>query len=344
MKVLYLVPNFDIPRQKGLARYSYEIYKRIRNKVDVEVIEVYKEKSYLKKICNVFLLSQIKQFLSGADVIHALIPEPGFLFKLFSKIKKAKTIVTYHDTFPLKYSEELKYRFKEILKLYILFTWKLASKADFVVANSTQTAEEINKIFGRKADIIIPPGIDKRFRPKKVKKDKITLGFFANFSYRKGLDKAVEVFKIVKQKYDVKLIIAGGSLKSLYQREFNLFELTKGLKDVEILGEVPEEKIVDLYNSFDFYLFPSLIEGFGIPIIESMACGVPVLVFEWAKIPKEVTVKAIKCKDVKDMAEKIMYLIENRDEYLKIRREGIKYAKKFDWDKSAKMYLELYEK
>ncbi len=341
MKVLFVVPSLNVSKFKGLARYSYEIYKRLKDRIDIEVFEVYEpRKNYFSNLTTV----PLRQLLSRADVIHSLVPENGIFLWLISKIKNVRSIVTFHDIIPLEFPEELKFKFKEIVKLYTIFTWKNASKANIVVAQSSQTAEDVRRIFGRKVDVIIPPGIDKKFKPKKVKKDKITLGFFANYSYRKGLDKAIEVFKIVKQKYDVKLIIAGGKLQTVYQRQFNPFELTKGLKDVEILGEVPEEKVVDLYNSFDFYLFPSLVEGFGIPILEAQACGIPTLVFEWAKIPKEVTEKAIKCKDVKDMAEKIMYLIENRYEYLKIRREGIKYAKKFDWDKSAKMYLELYEK
>ena len=340
MKVLYVVPSFNISKFKGLARYSYEIYRRLKYKIDIEVFEVYKKN---QNFFLTFTKVPFKQILSKVNIIHALIPELGSFLWLLSKIRNIKSIVTFHDIFPFEFEEGTKSIFSGVEKLYATFMWKNASKANVVVAQSSQTAKDIRRIFGRKADAIIPPGIDKKFKPKKVKKDKITLGFFANYSYRKGLDKAVEVFKIVKQKYDVKLIIAGGKPHSFYLKFFNPFELTKGLKDVEILGEISEEKIVDLYNSFDFYLFPSLVEGFGIPLLEAQACGIPTLVFEWAKIPKEVTEKAIKCKDVKDMAEKIMYLIENKDEYLKIRREGMKYAKKFDWDKSAKMYLELYE-
>ncbi|MEM0480614.1 MAG: glycosyltransferase family 4 protein [Candidatus Aenigmatarchaeota archaeon] len=339
MDLLLVVPSFNVEKFKGLARYSLELYKRIKNKIDVEVYQVYEpKKDYLANLSKV----PLKQLLSKAKVIHSTVPESGAFLGYISKLRSKKTIVTFHDLIPLKDAVKLKFRFQEFIKLYTTFMWKNATKSNIVVAQSSQTAQEVEKVFKRKVDYIIPPGVDKKFKPKKVKKEKITLGFFANFSYRKGLDKAIEVFKIVKKKYDVKLIIAGGELQTLYQRQFNVYELTKGLKDVEIVGYVPEEKIVDLYNSFDFYLFPSISEGFGIPILEAQACGIPTLVFEWARIPKEVIEKAIKCKDVNDMAKKIMHLIENKEEYEKIRREGMKYSKKFDWDKSAKKYLDIY--
>ena len=100
---------------------------------------------------------------------------------------------------------------------------------------------------------------------------------------------------------------------------------------------------MDLYNSFDFYLFPSLCEGFGIPILEAQACGVPTLIFKYAEIPEESSKVAIKCESVEDMANKILYLIENREEYIKISREGKKYARQFTWDKFVEKHVEIYE-
>lgn len=175
-----------------------------------------------------------------------------------------------------------------------------------------------------------------------AKKEKITLGFFANFSYRKGADKAVEVFKLVKKKIDCKLILAGGHLATIYQRQFDVNEIAKGMKDVEILGHVPDEKVVELYNSFDFFLFPSIYEGFGLPILEAQKCGIPTLVFSWAKIADEAKKKAIECSSVEDMANKIVNLAENKEEYERIRKEGIEYASKFTWKNFVKGYIDIY--
>jgi len=341
MKILLTVPSFDVPKYKGLAKVSLELYNGLINKgFDIDVIEVHKQKkNYLKNLTTV----PAKQLLSKADLIHAVTPESGTFLGLIKKFKKVKTIVTFHDLIPLKLAEELNFKFKKFVWYYTYFMWRNALKTDVVIAVSSQTAEDVKNFFGRKVDYIINPGVDERFRPLDVKKDKITLGFFANFSYRKGVDKAIEVFKLVKKKVDCKLILAGGELQTVYQRQFDVRKLIEGLEDVEVLGYIPDEKVVELYNSFDFYLLPSVCEGFGIPILEAQACGVPTLVFSWAQIPEETKAKAVQCKDVKEMAERILYLIENREEYKRVSKEGIEYAKRFSWKNFVEAHIKVYE-
>jgi len=214
----------------------------------------------------------LKELRTNASIVHAVTPESGTFFGLIKKIRKIKTVVTFHDFIPIRMADELKFKFAHLVKLYTTFMWKNACYSDKVVAVSEQTAEDLKKFFGRKADAVINPGVDERFRPLSVKKDKLTLGFFANFSYRKNVKFAIDTFKILKEKVDCKLILAGGELQTVYQRQYNVRELVKGLKDVEIIGYVPDDKVVELYNSFDFFIFPSVYEGFGIPILEAQAC------------------------------------------------------------------------
>ena len=341
MEVLLVVPSLNVPSFKGLAKVSLELYNGLKDRFDVEVLVVHGEKkNYLNNLTKI----PLKEMLSKAKIIHCTTPESATFLPLIKKIKNVKTVVTFHDFIPLKLSEKLKFKFSDFVKLYTLFMWKNSVNVDFVTAVSSKTAMEIIKFFRKPKNLaVINPGVDDKFKPMRVKKDKITLGFFANFSYRKGVDKAIEVFKIVKKKYDVKLILAGGELQTVYQRQFNVREMIKGLKDVEIMGYIPDKDVVKLYNSFDFYLFPSIEEGFGIPILEAQKCGIPVLTFEWADIPEETKAKTIQCKDVEDMARKIMYLIENKDEYRKISDEGRKYASKFTWKNFVENHIKVYE-
>jgi glycosyltransferase involved in cell wall biosynthesis len=341
MMILLVVPSFNIPAFKGLAKVSFELYNGLKNRFDVEVLEVYgKKKNYLSNLTIV----PLKELQSKADIVHSLVPESGAFLGLIKKLRDKKTVVTFYDLTPIKLSGKLKFRFSELVRFYTLFMWKNSLNADVIISVSSQTKKEVMKYLGKpRKQRVINPGVDERFKPMKLKRDKITLGFFANFSYKKGVDKAIEVFKIVKKKYDVKLILAGGELQTVYQRQFNVREMIKGLKDVEIMGYIPDKDVVKLYNSFDFYLFPSIEEGFGIPILEAQKCGVPVLTFEWANIPEETKAKTIQCKDVEDMARKIMYLIENKDEYRKISEKGRKYASKFTWKNFVENHIKVYE-
>jgi len=341
MKILLVVPSLNVPSYKGLAKVSLELLEGLKKKgIEVEIYEVHKEKkNYFKTLT----LVPLKELLAKVSIIHSTVPELGTFFRLIKKFKNVKTVVTFHDFIPLRLAEELSFKFQSLVKLYTIFMWKNACWSDKVIAVSKQTADDLKKFFGREVDAIIPPGVDEKFKPIQIKKEKLTLGFFANFSYRKNVKFAIDTFKILKKKIDCKLIIAGGKLQTIYQRQYDVKKLIKNLKDVEVLGYIPDEKVVELYNSFDFFIFPSIYEGFGIPILEAQACGIPTLVLENAKIPPEVTEKAIKCSSPEDASNKILELWNDCKEYEKIRKEGIKHAKKFSWESFVESYIKVYE-
>lgn len=332
MKILLTVPSLDVSSFKGIARISLELIERLKNKVELEIFEVYKPtKNYFKNLT----VTPLKQFLSRTQLVHGTCPEVCSFTPFFKK----RTVVTWHDFFPL--TEKIK--FQEFAKLYTTFMWGLSAKhSSIVVANSSLTAQQLERVFKRRV-LVVNPGVDSRFKPLRVKKEKVALGFFANFSRRKRVDVAVEVFKKLREKIDCKLILAGGELQTFYQFQFDVPKLIEGLPDVEVKGYVPDEKVPLLYNSFDFYLFPSEVEGFGIPILEAQACGIPVFIMENARIPEETSKFTIKCKNAEDMAKKILELLDNRKEYLKIRRKARKYARGFTWENFADRYLEIYE-
>ncbi len=335
MKVLLVVPSLDILQFKGLARVSLELVKGLDKYVDLEVVEVHKPRNnHLRHLTSI----PIREITSKADICHSAVPESGAI----ALFKRKRMVTTFHDLTPLKLAEKLDYRNKYILKAYVLLMWNLASKSEAVLCDSTQTALEVEKNFNCKPTVI-NLGVDKKFKSIHIKKEKPTLEFFANFSYRKRVNIAIEVFKKLKRKIDCKLIIAGGNLNSMFQRNFNVTKMKEGLSDIEVLGYVPEDDIVKLYNSFDFFLFPSLFEGFGLPILEAQKCGVPVLIKRNAMIPREVRQATIECDSADEMAEKILYLLNNKDEYRKISIQSQRYASKFTWQRFIKQHLAIYE-
>ena len=117
-----------------------------------------------------------------------------------------------------------------------------------------------------------------------------------------------------------------------------------GLEDrVELRRPVPEEELVETYNSFSMLAMTSFQEGFGLPIIEAQACGVPVLTVEGAMIPEEVTRATVKCKDLQDMAEWMDRLQNDDEERKRIVAEGIAHAGTFALERMAEMTVSTYE-
>ncbi len=341
MKILLVVPSLNVPIFKGLARHSLELVKGLEKIVDLEIYEVHNPtRNYLKNMKYLKNLTTIpfKQLISKADICHVTSPESG----LIALLKRKNMIVTFHDFMPLNL-EILDFKNKLLFKTYITLTWNLAAKAGNIICISTQTAKELKYYFKRDS-IVINPYINEKFKPLHINKKKTTIGFFANFSKRKRVNIAIDTFKILKNKVDCKLILAGGYLNSTFQINFNVEEMVEGLNDVEVLGHIPENAIVKLYNSFDFFIFPSIFEGFGLPILEAQKCGVPTFIMRDAIIPKEARKLAIECTSPNDMAIKILNLINNKVEYRKISYRSRLYANTFGPERFIKQHLSAYEK
>ena len=160
-------------------------------------------------------------------------------------------MTTFHDLIPILAFEEMRFKFSRLIPLYTKFTWKLSGAARRIIANSTQTKEELIEELGiepGKIDVI-PLGVDQRFRcaGNRIGHTSTTTSFFGNFTYRKGAHVAVKVFREVSQKIDLRLILAGGRIRTLYQRHFDLKKLIKGLRNVQVIEHVPDEDLVKLY-------------------------------------------------------------------------------------------------
>ncbi|MEM3405997.1 MAG: glycosyltransferase [Candidatus Pacearchaeota archaeon] len=338
-RILIVTSSLDIEWMKGFARFTNEMIKILKSKYDIEVCEINRNRK--KEYFRCFLDIPLIEFKSKAKVIVSITPE-GAIFTSF--IPGKKTIVTFHDFFHL--SAKYKNIFGEIIgKIFMWLAYKFSSCNYILVSNSSQTANELKMLFGKESEVI-NQGVDiNRFKPLKFKKlkESIKLGFLSNFSYRKGADIAVEIYNKLKNKINCQLILAGGKLENSLQIQFEFQNLLND-KNVKILGRIPDKDVPKLYNSFDFFLFPSRAEGFGLPILEAAACGIPVFTLKSAHIPEEVKKASIVCKDEDEIVEKIIELSKNKKLYDKIRFEKMKYARKFTWDKCVNEYDKLIQK
>jgi glycosyltransferase involved in cell wall biosynthesis len=111
------------------------------------------------------------------------------------------------------------------------------------------------------------------------------------------------------------------------------------------LGYVPDDLLPNLYSEAAAFIFPSLYEGFGLPILEAMACGCPTLSSNLASLP-EIGGKAAHFFDpleISDMAESIKKVCEDSEYQQNLARRGIKHAKNFKWESSTKKHMDLFE-
>ena len=117
-------------------------------------------------------------------------------------------------------------------------------------------------------------------------------------------------------------------------------------EDVVILGYVPNEDIIKFYNIAKLFVFPSLYEGFGLPPLEAMACGCPVITSNISSLPEIVGNAGVLMDpyDPDDLSRKMYQILINKTLQNDLQKKGLKQAKKFSWEKSAHETWKIYEK
>ncbi len=277
--------------------------------------------------------------------------------------KSLKTVVTIHDLafkiFPEYFPK------KDLIKLNRLSDLAIEN-ADHLVAVSEATKNDILKFYPQISEekiSVIHHGFDSELFSKKITKeesDSILLKFkIKNLKFilyvgaiqpRKNLDVLISAFEKIKEKStnqqtELKLVIAGAPAWQ-YEDTLKKIKESKFAKDIIITGTISFEKLPALYQNASVFVFPSLYEGFGIPVLEAMASGVPVVLANNSSLPEVAGDGAIyfKTDDSANLAECIEQVMS--DEKLKIDmiQKGLKRAANFSWENSTEQLLDILSK
>ena len=116
--------------------------------------------------------------------------------------------------------------------------------------------------------------------------------------------------------------------------------------DIRFIGFVPDEDMAALYSAADAFLFPTLYEGFGIPVIEAQSCGTPVLTSNVSSLPEVGGDAAVYVDpyDVEDICDGIVKITGDASLAQELRQKGCENAKRFSWEKSAEILREVIER
>ncbi len=382
LKVCLSTADFPPFVDGGLARYSFELFTALQNLgLDVTLITPVPTKkfNYIEpniiafylpffdsKVMKypVFNLMSLKyKIRKNFDIIHGISTQHEIGF---SRIATNNLILTVHNTFAqqldMSYSNHgidapLRRGF-----YYYMCIWEKIScySARKIVAISNGTAESLMKSYKipREKINIIYNGIDtKKFSgsyeiPRKygLKDCKEYILFVGRIVPRKGLEYLLQAFKIIaKDKQNLNLLIIGNIGDEVYYRE--LIQLSKLLEiydKVKILENVPDEDLPAFYHSSLFFVFPSLVEGFGLVCLEAMACGKAVIASNIAGVNEVVidqeTGLLVSPKDPIGIADAMQILLGDEKLRKRMENEALKRVKLFSWEKTAKAVYECYKR
>src|SRR3989344_2092852 len=280
------------------------------------------------------------------DVYHLSIPE------------NIKTIITIYDIIPLLFPKQYfqnrkaedwyRQRFSEIKKVAKIITISKASKKDII---------KILKIPEEKVEVIYG-GIDEKFKiieDEKVteilNKYKITHPYIltiSTHSFHKNIPRIFQAFKeyIISEKDENLTLTVVCKLTSNEEKDWKrqLRELDIE-KKVVLTNFVEDNDLPAIYNGAEVFLFPSLYEGLGLPVLEAMACGVPVITSYASSLPEVGGdgAKYVNPENVTEIKNAISEILENKDLKSVMIKRGFEHTKKFSWKKAAKETLKVYE-
>ena|GEM_PF-976846 len=268
-----------------------------------------------------------------------------------------RLVVTVHDLIPLLFPaqtpEPLRRRWEEMLRFL--------PRADAVVAVSRTTARDLARALRERGQSlkelrVIPQGVDLgRFRPHRPEKD---IALFRNRhrlppryilyvsggDFRKNhpllLEAFVRFLRFCPESAGWYLVLAGPGIE-VYR---SLVEGTPWEGRILFLGFFPEEEVPLLYAAASLFAFPSLYEGFGLPLLEAMASGVPVVASRAGALPELAGDAALLLPpgDPQTWAETFCLLAQHEEERLLWREKGLRRAALFTWQRTAEGHHRLY--
>ncbi|MBT3190863.1 MAG: glycosyltransferase family 4 protein [Anaerolineae bacterium] len=164
-----------------------------------------------------------------------------------------------------------------------------------------------------------------------------------SLSPRKNISRILAAFDVVKDNISHDIVITGG--QSWGRNELAQYKNTELSKRIHILGTIPYEEMPGLYSLADFTLFPSLLEGFGLPVLESFRCDCPILTSDITSLP-EVAGDAAYLVDPYSIDEIATGMIRLGTDFALRQRlivKGREQAKKFSWERTAQTILDKLE-
>lgn len=331
--------QFDYDKYSSRERYMPELFKNLKKLNDqTDKIEI-KQMPFIGRAFSISIKLLFKD-VSSYNIIHNISQDPLYLLKK----KNTKLITTVHLS-PGQLSVQAK-NFKHLLWLntVIKFSYWTAKNSDCIIANSTQTKDDLinllkidkNKIF------VTDLGIDERYlqriKDTRISK-KVNVGYLGALVRGKQIDFGINAINSLKDK-NIYFDIWGGTFDKNYYK--HLIKLSSNNKNIRFLGYALEERLVNIYDSFDIFVFPSFYESFGLPILEAQARGLPVIIYRYGKIPKEVRKYCFEAESPQHMAQIIENLKENGYNE-KLRNKAVDYARSFTWERCARKTLKVYK-
>lgn len=340
-------------RMTGVQRSAYEISWRLAAKGSIDYHLVSPRFDGNEVLINVFQHGRIRhghlwEQLELPGVMRD-IDKKAVLYSPMTSgpIAVRRQVMTLHDLFVIEHPEWFSKTFR---RWYALLLPTLLRRVAYVVANSEYTRRNVLERYGLPEDKVVtchfaqderftPPSADKveQFRAEQGLPERYVL-FLGSIEPRKNLLTLLSAWKRVQAREEgVKLVIAGGAGRADIFSASNLDRDLIEDSTVQRLGYFSDESLPLLYGAAEAFALPSLAEGFGLPVLEAMACGTPVICSDNTALPEISGGAALLAPsfEVEAWVEAIDRLLSSAELRSRMSEAGLYRASEFSWDSTA---------
>ncbi|OGZ35578.1 MAG: hypothetical protein A3A94_02000 [Candidatus Portnoybacteria bacterium RIFCSPLOWO2_01_FULL_43_11] len=373
--------RFFGPRQKGLGRYVQKLVEELEENFQFSIFnfqfiiflrkenwDEYRPQNHnFKKVLADYrwyglkeqALMPFKIWREKIDLMHF----PHFNLPIFCP---APFLVTIHDLvlkrFPTRRASKLGpilYRLKNLAYQFVI--WRAIKKSEKIITVSNYTKNDILKYFKvrpEKIEVIYEgsPEIKLKTTTKNLKlleKHNISkpyLLYVGNAYPHKNLERLILAFKKLIEDYETNLqLVLVGELDYFYQqlKDYTRYKIQDTrYKQIVFTDFVPDKDLEVLYKNASLYIFPSLCEGFGLPSLEAMSYGLPIISSKATCLPEILEEAAFYFdpENIEEITEAIKRVLEDSDLQKKLIVNGFEQIKKYSWSKMAEQTLGVYQK
>ena len=284
---------------------------------------------------------------SGADLLHAL----AFVSPLANRLP---TVLTIYDLSFVRFPQ----LFRPFNRWYLrTFSRISARRADAVIAISESTRRDVISAFGVNPNRVhtVYCGADEIFRPLPAE----TIAAFraeknlpARFIFRlgtieprKNVEGVIRAYAAWRQRDpSAPLLVIGGGKGWYYRQVFRLVESLGLAEHIRFPGYIPQDELPLWYNAASVFVYPSHFEGFGLPVLEAMACGTPVVTSDVSSLPEVAGDAAllVSPSDTDGLSRAMARAFDDAALAQSLRERGLRRAGQFSWEKTARQTLEIY--
>ncbi len=337
-----LAENLDVPK------IHTDIYQKSCELFNISLLS----KDSLKTIwCDLHFIRMLNKLNGIVHLPNQHLGRYGFFLRI-------PYIITVHDLiryFDLKGYDVLIYRPNFRDKFYLSLDYKGIKKASKIIAVSYATKRDLMCYLGIPEEriAVIHEGIDRKIF-KLIRQRPVPYPYILYVGAehpRKNLNVLLKAFSRLKQEgdfEDLKLVKVGkaGGQEVDFRKETLLAIGTLNLRNEVVFTEyISNEELAAYYSNAECFVFPSLYEGFGFPLLEAMSCGCPVISSNVSSLPEVVGEAAIQVNphDIDGLVQAVQEVLTNKDLRKKMIQEGFRQAHKFSWGYAAQETLQVYQ-